>query len=91
MPAGDLSWQEDAACRSHPEVRYFYDLHGAPTAAQRAEINAALDVCATCPVTGPCLELGLAHSADVVAGSVWGGVYLSQRGTRRMQQERAAA
>lgn len=62
------TWQADAACRGQGPATWF------PTGEKGAQavddIARAKAVCATCRVTGPCLEYGLAHAMD---HGVWGG------------------
>lgn len=57
-------WTEQAACRSDPQVAGMFT-----DAQSLAEVNIALNTCATCPVRAQCLNLGERLSAS----GVWGG------------------
>ena len=55
-------WHADAACRGLPPD-LFYTKLGEPTQQAKA-------VCASCPVTTPCLEFALTHHEKF---GIWGG------------------
>lgn len=79
MSAGD--WQEQAACREHPDPDVFFDLD--PLA-----VRQALEVCAACPVTEQCLEIAV---REVLDDGVWGATTGEQRRTLRRRRRRNVA
>lgn len=87
MPTPDR-WRLQASCRSvDPDL--FFPIGATGLAVD--QITAAKEVCALCPVNGPCLEYALATNQD---SGVWGGTSEDERRTLRRQwlrQRRAAA
>ncbi|MGZ8751151.1 MAG: WhiB family transcriptional regulator [Pseudonocardia sp.] len=79
-------WQDRAACRDVP-LGLFFGPDGEPAAQRRSREEAALRVCATCPVRQACL----AHALVVpeVYG-VWGGTTESDRAAARERERRGA-
>jgi len=57
------SWEAQAACLGHPEPEIFHPIARVP------DISRALAVCAKCPVTRQCAQLG----KELRATGVWGG------------------
>ena len=80
-------WRLRASCRStDPDL--FFPVGSTGLAIE--QIDAAKQVCAECPVNGPCLEFALATNQD---SGVWGGTSEEERRTLRRQwlrQRRAA-
>ena len=60
------TWQHRAACRGAPTRLFF----------RSSNHDAALAVCARCPVVEPCLDLAL---KDELLVGVWGGTTEDQR------------
>jgi WhiB family redox-sensing transcriptional regulator len=75
-PAGRLTadWRDDAACRGRDPELFFPD--NATTAAARAQIAAAKQVCRRCPVTLTCLTWALACGQQA---GIWGGTTEQER------------
>lgn len=68
-------WRLDAACRdTDRDLFYSEDV---------ADIRAALDLCASCPVVEPCLETAMRYKDRF---GVWGGTTEVER--RRILRER---
>lgn len=72
LPSGyDHSWRDDAACRGpEHDLDLFF-----PTRGETDRLRAAKAVCATCPVTEPCLAFALLTGAE----GIWGGTSEKQR------------
>jgi WhiB family transcriptional regulator, redox-sensing transcriptional regulator len=66
-------WWRAAACRSaDPEL--FFPI--APTAASGSDIRRAKQICASCPVSSPCLSYALARRQEQ---GIWGGLTDEER------------
>lgn len=78
----DEDWKLEAACRTKPTSMFYPERpsHGLP--APMAEIRAALEVCARCPVTMICLEYALQRKEV----GIWGGTTENER--RKMKSRR---
>ena len=76
-PAGN--WIDQAACR-HTRNRIFFPERGETA-------TTAKTICATCPVTQPCLEYALANNER---HGIWGGLCDKERMTIRRQRSAAA-
>ena len=78
--AMDTEWMGRGNCRDEPPARFF--------PSDGVGVEAARQVCATCPVKAPCLEYALRNRID---HGVWGGA--SERERRRIlaQRRREAA
>ena len=76
----DTDWMGRGNCRDEPPARFF--------PSDGVGVDAARQVCATCPVKAPCLEYALRNRID---HGVWGGA--SERERRRIlaQRRREAA
>jgi len=76
----DTEWMGRGNCRDEPPARFF--------PSDGVGVDAARQVCATCPVKAPCLEYALRNRID---HGVWGGA--SERERRRIlaQRRREAA
>lgn len=84
-PAGDLSWQQDAACAC---IGIRFDLLGLsafvpldpnlffPEDGHRQHAALAKRICARCDVESECLAYALDH---FIRDGVWGGTTLRQR------------
>lgn len=71
-PGGDeRTWMAHAACR-HMSPAVFFPADG-------EGVRAAKQICAACPVSGPCLAYALTYRIDQ---GVWGGA--SERQRRRL-------
>lgn len=81
-----MSWRDNAACKSHPEIDWFPQ-SGTPDAEARANLARARAVCAGCPVKDECY--GEAILEPWTAG-IWAGTTNSQR-RRAPQQPRRRA
>jgi hypothetical protein len=57
------SWEAQAACLGHPDPEIFHPIDRLP------DISRALAVCAKCPVTRQCFQLG----KELRATGIWGG------------------
>ena len=81
-------WRLLASCRStDPDL--FFPVGSTGLAIE--QIESAKEVCAACPVNGPCLEFALATNQD---SGIWGGTSEEERRSLRRQwlrQRRAAA
>jgi WhiB family redox-sensing transcriptional regulator len=74
----DNDWMATGNCRYEPPATFF------PSDGVGVEI--AKRICATCPVSAPCLEYALDHRID---HGVWGGT--SERQRRRILKQRRLA
>ena len=76
----NTEWMGRGNCRDEPPARFF--------PSDGVGVDAARQVCATCPVKEPCLEYALRNRID---HGVWGGA--SERERRRIlaQRRREAA
>ena len=76
----DTEWMGRGNCRDEPPARFF--------PSDGVGVEAARQICATCPVKAPCLEYALRNRID---HGVWGGA--SERERRRIlaQRRREAA
>ncbi|MGH9068209.1 MAG: WhiB family transcriptional regulator [Acidimicrobiales bacterium] len=84
----DQSWKAEAACRGMDPGRFVLPLPNRsmrPGPSRMAAIDAALAVCAECPVTAECLDFALEARER---HGVWGGTYLSDRSARVLRAER---
>lgn len=75
-----LGWQKFGACRSADDSTYY------PDRGSRAQVSNAKRTCASCPVTGPCLEWAMTNNEQ---HGVWGG--LTRRERAELRRSRAAA
>lgn len=66
-------WRQEAACRRCDPELFFPDRD---TAAGRAQVAAAKEVCRRCPVTMTCLNWALASGQEA---GIWGGTSEEQR------------
>lgn len=71
----ETTWMAEGNCRNEPPTRFF------PSDGVGVEI--AKQICATCPVSEPCLEYALEQRID---HGVWGGT--SERQRRRILRAR---
>lgn len=79
------SWDRHAECRDTDPALFFPVGTSGHAAAE--QIQQAKQVCATCPVQGPCLEYALATNQD---HGVWGGRDEKERRMLRRQRRRLA-
>lgn len=73
--ATETGWMAKGKCRDLPPSTFF--------PSDGVGVDAARQVCATCPVREPCLEYALEHHVD---HGVWGGT--SERERRRIARTR---
>ncbi len=72
---GRPAWMARAACAGmHPETFHPHGGRGRPL--DLDVINAALAICARCPVRTECLEHAITHRED---HGIWGGMTARQR------------
>ena len=71
----DTEWMRQGNCRGEDPSRFF--------PSDGAGVDAARQLCATCPVKEPCLEYALRNKID---HGVWGGT--SERERRRILRQR---
>ena len=71
----DTEWMSEGNCRNEPPSRFF--------PSDGVGVDAARQLCATCPVKSPCLEYALRNRID---HGVWGGT--SERERRRILRQR---
>jgi WhiB family transcriptional regulator, redox-sensing transcriptional regulator len=71
----DTEWMGRGNCRDEPPTRFF--------PSDGVGVEAARQICATCPVKAPCLEYALRNRID---HGVWGGA--SERERRRILAQR---
>ena len=71
----DTEWMRQGNCREEPPSLFF--------PSDGAGVDAARQLCATCPVKEPCLEYALRNRID---HGVWGGT--SERERRRILRQR---
>lgn len=71
-----MSWRQQAACLGKPAHLFFGSDEETPEERQSRE-STAKAVCATCPVTEPCLEEGRYEEG------IWGGLTVGERRGRR--------
>jgi len=71
-------WRESAVCAQTDPEMWFPDKGGSIRLAKR--------ICASCPVTAPCLDYALDHG---MRHGVWGG--LTERERRLLRHEQEAA
>ncbi len=83
--ATDHAWRNEAACLEEDPELFFPE--GESERYQR-QIDAALEVCATCPVIDECLSYAL--EADQRTG-IWGGTTAEQRSRIRLGASRASS
>ena len=69
------SWMARGACRAYPPNTFF--------PSDGVGVDRARKICATCPVSAPCLEYALENHID---HGVWGGC--SERERRRIAKRR---
>ncbi len=69
------AWMADGSCRAYPPAVFF--------PSDGVGVDKARKICATCPVSEPCLEYALAHRIE---HGVWGGC--SERERRRILKRR---
>lgn len=72
------AWMARGNCRDHPPTTFF--------PSDGVGVDRARKICATCPVTEPCLEYALEQRID---HGVWGGT--SERERRRILKRRRVA
>jgi WhiB family redox-sensing transcriptional regulator len=77
-PDSVTAWMADGNCRMYPPATFF--------PSDGAGVDKARRICATCPVTEPCLEYALEHRIE---HGVWGGC--SERERRRILKRRRLA
>lgn len=76
-----MDWRDHAACRDvNPDLFFPFGTSGASL----LQIDAAKQICRTCPVCGPCLRWAL-DSGDA---GIWGGTTEDER--RNLRRRRAA-
>jgi WhiB family redox-sensing transcriptional regulator len=68
-------WMNEGNCRLHPPATFF--------PSDGVGVDRARKICASCPVTEPCLEYALIHRIE---HGVWGGH--SERSRRRILKKR---
>lgn len=71
----DTEWMAEGKCKNEPPSRFF--------PSDGVGVDAARQLCATCPVKSPCLEYALRNRID---HGVWGGT--SERERRRILRQR---
>ncbi len=71
----DIEWMAEGKCKNEPPSRFF--------PSDGVGVDAARQLCATCPVKSPCLEYALRNRID---HGVWGGT--SERERRRILRQR---
>jgi WhiB family redox-sensing transcriptional regulator len=71
----ETSWMAAGDCRNHPPAVFF--------PSDGVGVDRARRICATCPVSGQCLEYALENRID---HGVWGGT--SERERRRILKRR---
>ncbi len=71
----DTEWMSEGNCRNEPPSRFF--------PSDGVGVDAARQLCATCPVKSACLEYALRNKID---HGVWGGT--SERERRRILRQR---
>lgn len=76
-PFQPLPWMDRAACVGHPDPDMWYRTDS-------ASINAATEVCATCPVRAACRDYAIATKQ---VWGVWAGVDRSSGIARRRQMQ----
>lgn len=76
-PDTDRRWQEDAACKTRPDLNWF------PGPGER--FTEQRQVCASCPVQAACLAAGLAVNSHDDFG-IWGGTSERQRSQFRAER-----
>ena len=78
----ETTWREQAACRNvGPDVN-FHPERGDSIMAAKAKA-----ICATCPVTEPCLQYAFANGERQ---GIWGGYSYPQRRRMREKARKAA-
>lgn len=76
------NWWNEAACRdADPEL--FFPISA--TAASGSTISRAKQVCASCPVSSPCLSYALTHRQEQ---GIWGGLTDEERQSLRRKLTR---
>lgn len=80
----DHTWREHAVCRGKTAV-FFPERLDHTDAPIDNEVQAAIAICATCPVTEPCLEWALTYRER----GVWGGTSENDRRRIRSRARRA--
>jgi WhiB family transcriptional regulator, redox-sensing transcriptional regulator len=76
----DTEWMGRGNCRDEPPARFF--------PSDGVGVEAARQICATCPVKAPCLEYALRNRID---HGVWGGASERERRRTLAQRRRDAA
>jgi WhiB family transcriptional regulator, redox-sensing transcriptional regulator len=74
------TWRDQAACVTSTEPDTWHPRQG-----RTSEVREALAICATCPVTAPCLKFALDNQ---LRDGVWGGTTANQR--RRWRELKGA-
>ena len=75
-------WRDAAACRTMGPALFW------PKRGAASTFDAAIAVCAGCPVREPCLEYALAHG---IRSGVWGGASPNARKALAAKRRRARA
>lgn len=78
-----FAWQADAACLDMDPAIFF------PERGDREAVVLAKSVCARCPVSDPCRELGMAQSAFENFG-IYGGTTFTERRNLKRQRRKAS-
>lgn len=81
-PDLDRAWQSHAACRDAPDPDIFFPAKG-------EHGDQAKEVCATCPVTAPCLDFALKISQGTYDHGIYGGTTPGERSELRRRLARA--
>ncbi len=91
MTPNPSEWKLQAACTADPGL--FFPPAGREGSRQREEREAAAKaLCATCPVTGPCLDYGLGPPGEaVVVQAILGGMNEEERRNEKRRRFRRRA
>jgi WhiB family transcriptional regulator, redox-sensing transcriptional regulator len=79
----DLAWLDEAACRGHEDL--FFPPQGG------RGLNAARELCETCPVRPECLAYGIyLRSRNKISNGLWGGLLVAELPVTRFKDARYA-
>lgn len=88
-PAGDLSWQDQAACHGRGDLMFMsqythnFGRDGKEKERSQCQLCHARALCGECPVVDACREYALRFegATSVVRDGIWGGLTPNQRQT----------
>lgn len=81
----ELDWQEEALCRTLPNILFFGE-EGESELERQGREHRAKAVCDRCPVAEPCLEFAMETNQKY---GIWGGLTDKERASLKRRRARA--